>query len=342
MSRLPKGIRRRGSSFVVDLTVDGRRKTGSTRDLDEAKALRARFEADLRSGEGRAAGTKAGRDWTLGETLTLISRTASPHGWQGARAEEELTRQGRLVVEFFSASVLLKDIGLAEIEDYARRLEDRRKSNGTINHRLAALSRMMTFAHRRGGLAAKPFIPRRKTPASRLRYLTRDEEAKLVSTFRQWGLHDCADAVEVLIDTGMRCGELDRLTDEDVDHTRKTITVWITKNERPRVIPMTERVQIILAERGRRYGGGRLFPYKKNWLRHPWDRVRGHLGYAEDRHFVPHILRHTCASRLAQGGANVKLIAEWLGHRSLAVTNKYMVLAPTSLNAGVALLEAAE
>lgn len=106
---------------------------------------------------------------------------------------------------------------------------------------------------------------------------------------------------------------------------------------------MTKQVHNIL---DLRWSGGRaderFFPYDRNWLRHPWDRVRGHLGYAEDKHFVPHILRHTCALRLAQGGANVKLIAEWLGHRSLVVTNKYMVLAPTSLNAGVALLEAAE
>lgn len=235
--RLPKGIRRRGSAFYADLTVNGRRKTATAHTLEEAKTLRASIEADLRAGKGRDMGAKGGKDWTVGETFDRLRSTAAPHGWRDARAEHELVRQGQAVVDHFGHSTLLKGVGLDAIEAYCRELEDQRKSNGTINHRLAALSKMFTFAHRRGGVSSKPFIPRRRVPVARLRYLTKDQERAPVSTLRQWSLDDAADAVEVLIDTGMRCGELDRLTAEDVDLERGTITIWITRNERPRAIP---------------------------------------------------------------------------------------------------------
>ena len=46
---------------------------------------------------------------------------------------------------------------------------------------------------------------------------------------------------------------------------------------------------------------------------------------------MPHVLRHTCASRLAQNGVDIKRIQEFLGHRTLAMTMRYAHLAPKHL-----------
>lgn len=60
---------------------------------------------------------------------------------------------------------------------------------------------------------------------------------------------------------------------------------------------------------------------------------------AEDTQYVLHMLRHTCASRLAQRGAPPQMIQRWMGHKTITVTMRYMHLAPSSLDALTALLE---
>ena len=59
--------------------------------------------------------------------------------------------------------------------------------------------------------------------------------------------------------------------------------------------------------------------------------VRALLGEEDNPNYVRHILRHTCASRFAQKGMDEKRIKEWMGHKDLTNTMRYMHLAPTDL-----------
>ena len=52
----------------------------------------------------------------------------------------------------------------------------------------------------------------------------------------------------------------------------------------------------------------------------------------DDPQVVPHVLRHTCASRLAQSGVDIKRIQEFLGHRTLSMTLRYAHLSPKHLD----------
>ena len=52
-----------------------------------------------------------------------------------------------------------------------------------------------------------------------------------------------------------------------------------------------------------------------------------------------HVLRHTFCSHLAMRGAVPKAIQDLAGHQSIAVTNRYMHLAPGELRNAIALLE---
>jgi integrase len=63
------------------------------------------------------------------------------------------------------------------------------------------------------------------------------------------------------------------------------------------------------------------------------------MGLKDDKQFVPHALRHTCASRLAQGGMTIQKIQRWLGHKSLTQTMRYAHLTPADLVEGAGLLE---
>jgi integrase len=90
-------------------------------------------------------------------------------------------------------------------------------ANGTINRKLAALSKMLAVAVERQGLSHKPKLPRMREGIGRIRYLTADEERVLLGLLGQWSMPDHVDAVTVLVDTGLRVGELFRLTARDVD-----------------------------------------------------------------------------------------------------------------------------
>ena len=341
-AQLPRGIRKRGAKYFVDVSYKGRRLTATCDTELEARASQATFKAQLFNGIGQETSQETDGAWTLGKVFDLICEAAAPHGWRKAKAEVELVRNGQSVVSHFGRSVILKDICTSDIEGYANALERGGASDSTINRKLAALSRMFSFARERGGCSNNPVIPRRKEGRGRIRFLTKDEERDLVKGLVRLGYEEQAKAVQVLVDTGLRVGELLRLTEADVDFDTNMISVWVNKSDRPRSVPMTRRVGVILRDQMRRRMDKRLFPHHHAWLRYPWDKVRADLGFAHDKQFVPHVLRHTCASRLAQRGANIKVIKAWMGHTSITVTDRYMHLAPTDLGNAVALLEAAE
>jgi integrase len=85
-----------------------------------------------------------------------------------------------------------------------------------------------------------------------------------------------------------------------------------------------------------------LFPRNGNeWMRIPWARVREHLGMTDDLQFVPHMLRHTCATRMSGRGVSMAIIKEWLGHRGVSTTLRYTHFSPTDLRGAAVALGAA-
>ena len=93
----------------------------------------------------------------------------------------------------------------------------------------------------------------------------------------------------------------------DIQETR--VSFWITKSGRSRTIPMTERVKEVIKlppAEGRRPKG----PFTKlsqAQFRAIWNDAMAEVGLGADDQVVPHILRHTCASRLVQGGIDIRV-----------------------------------
>lgn len=308
---LPRGIRKRGESFVVDVQVDKRRVTRTLPTL--ARAIEAQ--------EALKSGHKPSEVWTLQEAF----ETTLARAWAGSKSESHSVKNAKAALRYFGADRPLNQIGVRDIEEYADLLEALKNSDATINRKLAALSKMLSVAHQRGGLLAKPHIPRRRESTGRIRWLTPEEETITIRWARHLGLDDAADAITVLVDTGLRTGELWKLTNTDVQNGM--IHVWDPKNSAPRSVPMTDRVAAIM----RRRSGPRPFPYDNSWLKRSWSKVRAKMGLEDDPQFVPHALRHTCASRLVQRGVSIPVVQSWLGHKTIAMTLRYAHLAPANL-----------
>lgn len=213
----------------------------------------------------------------------------------------------------------------------AIRVECRRRGNknSTINRKLACLSKLLRKHHRDGHLDRLPDLTKFPERNGRIRFLSRDEEAFLFACLDSQDPR-YGNLARFLINTGARIGEAIQLRWSDVEGG--TATFWETKAHRPRSVPLTAQALAIMdKERGKRPIGPFHDIRYANFL-NAWNRAKRRAGLGTDPQVVPHVLRHTCASRLAQAGVDIKRIQEFLGHRTLAMTLRYAHLAPRHLD----------
>lgn len=139
-----------------------------------------------------------------------------------------------------------------------------------------------------------------------------------------------------LVDTGCRLGEAIGLIWNDVHDHR--VSFWITKSGRSRTVPLTARARESLIVGGARAKGPFSMLNQPNF-RAVWNDAKAEIGLGTDLQVVPHILRHTCASRLVQGGIDIRRVQMWLGHQTLQMTMRYAHLATNDLDSCVGVLE---
>src|SRR5262249_34221707 len=140
--------------------------------------------------------------------------------------------------------------------------------------------------------------------------------------------------VEMLYATGVRVSELAGLDVADVDRRRRVLRV-LGKGAKERTVPYGRPADLALEAwlmRGRPrlagpgsgsavllgLRGGRIDPRTVRRVVH--DRLRTVPGAPD---LGPHGLRHTAATHLLEGGADLRAVQELLGHRSLATTQIY-------------------
>src|SRR5690606_27121458 len=108
-------------------------------------------------------------------------------------------------------------------------------------------------------------------------------------------------------------------------------TFWLTKSGRSRTVPLTARARAAVeANTGR--GQGPFIGIKQYQFRAVWNDAKKQVGLGDDPDVVPHVLRHTCASRLVRGGIDMRRVQTWLGHQSLQMTMRYAHLATNDLD----------
>jgi integrase len=120
------------------------------------------------------------------------------------------------------------------------------------------------------------------------------------------------------------------------------ITLYDTKNGEPRGVPLNKDAisALIAVEPDADKRVGRVFKRSDG---HGWGIIRTSFENAVERAGIPdfrfHDLRHTAASWLAMRGRPLKEIQEVLGHKSIAMTNRYAHLSPMHLRTAVESLE---
>ncbi|UVC08655.1 site-specific integrase [Rhizobium sp. TH2] len=216
----------------------------------------------------------------------------------------------------------------------------RRKGNknSTINRKLSCLSKLLRKHYNDGHIDKLPDLRKYPERKGRIRFLSKEEQSSLFAVLdaidRKFG-----DLSRFLVSTGSRFGEAQKLRWPDVNS--ETATFWETKSGFPRSVPLTTQAQDALSSARLRCGSlaGPFHDIDYQNFRYAWRKAKERCGLGNDKQVVPHILRHTCASRLAQSGIDIRHIQEFLGHRTLSMTVKYAHLAPKNLAGCASVLE---
>lgn len=216
----------------------------------------------------------------------------------------------------------------------------------TVNRDLAVLRHMLKLAVRKWRwLDREPYIEMLPENPPRDLEVTEAEEARFLAKCSP----ALADLVTAALATGMRQGELRTLTWAQVDLGACVIDFPPTKRGRKRLMPVNETLYYVLARR-KAAAQGLTGPRKSDRVFCRVDGVPWSKGAIED-HFekalaaaeirkalVFHDLRHTFASRLKRNGVGETEIQRLLGHKTLAMTDRYITVEVEQMRAAVASL----
>ena len=222
---------------------------------------------------------------------------------------------------------------------YLAYLGTRGHARRTIARRASALRRYFGWLVRTGALAEDPTtglsaprgdgrLPRVLKPEE-LRTLLDEPSAATAGDDGPRRLRDDA-VLEVLYGSGLRVAELTALDIGDIDLPGRRLTVW-GKGGKQRVVPLGEPAADALA---RWLADGRdamvteatppaaVFVNARGRRLSPRD-ARRILDRRSSVPTHPHALRHTFATHLLDGGADLRVVQELLGHSDLATTQRY-------------------
>jgi integrase/recombinase XerC/integrase/recombinase XerD len=264
--------------------------------------------------------------------------------WQRRRGMGERTRRaygvdlGQLAEWATAQGSAPGDLGHRDLRRFAGVLSERGASRSTVGRKLAAVRAFYRHLVERGELEANPgdlvASPRRDNYLPRV--LRPGEVSDLLERVPAGGPLELRDRalLELAYSAGLRAQELVDLDVTSIDPDAEEVRVE-GKGGRTRVVPAGEpawRALEAYLGRGRPAltGGGpepALF-LSKTGRRLSTSDVRRRLGLQARRAALqggvsPHTLRHSFATHLLEGGADLRAIQELLGHASVSTTQTY-------------------
>jgi len=253
-------------------------------------------------------------------------------GLDWAGKDQSQAENAQRLVRMLGPARLPIEVDAAAIDDLVVAMRQLGLTNGTINRYLSALSVMLKRAQRLGMIDVMPLFPERR--------LLKESEPRDLVLPAEW-LAELLDVMErreqrmsvavtlFLLHMGCRVGEAIKLTWDRVDLARNRISFVKTKGCMPRTLPIPKEVQPILKAMKAR-GSERVFPMAYETFHDHYDKAkhevcdRLQLSDEVRKEWVIHTLRHTCLTELSNRGWGAPAISQWAGHKSLAVTQRYV------------------
>ncbi len=314
-------------------------KSLETSDRKLAKSIEAKIRTEIV--EGKYLEKPIGKDKTFKDMMEKFMREHAPK--VSISMQRSYSSSLKHLIPSFGESVLLS-ISRKKISSYKVLRKEEGAKPATINRELAMFSKAFNLAvDEWEWLKENPVskVPKEKEDNKRDRWLTQDDESRVVKYCPKW----LRDIVVFALNTGLRQDELLSLEWSRVSFARETIIINKTKNGKPRTVPLNQIAINILNQKAEEKiismknlvfstcNGTKILPSN---LRRAFYCA---LKKAKIEDFKFHDLRHSFATRLAQKGIDLYKIANLIGHEDIRMTQRYAHHCPDSLRDGVRILE---
>jgi integrase/recombinase XerC len=264
-----------------------------------------------------------------------IERAASSHTLRAYRKDIE---------EFFRfVKVNPKEVELTDVRGFIAEQIKSGLNKATVSRRLASIRSFFKFLYREGYKKSNPAKLVSNPKISKLlpRFLSVDDAFSLVEKPEGAGFASARDRaiLELLYSSGIRVSELSGLNVDDINIKEGLLKVK-GKGRKERIVPVGSKaldaIKSYMVERIPLKGKDKALFLNRTGTRLTDRGVRRIVvKYARligiDGQIGPHALRHTFATHLLHGGADLRVIQELLGHSSLSTTQKYTHLDVTHL-----------
>lgn len=232
----------------------------------------------------------------------------------------------------------LYDIGPEKYYAYQSKRLGHSASNASLNRELSVLRNMVTTAISWKKLKVNPLagVKQLKESPGRTRFLNADEIKKLLANCPP-PPHPLRDIIVTALCSGMRKSEILGLRWEWIKLEERIILLPNSKTNSARIVPVNESLFHVLAampeKTGFVFGNGHkpIGNVRKSYL--TACKKAGITG------FTFHGLRHSYASLLVLQGVHVRTLMDLMGHKTLAMCQRYTHLAPGELQNSVKLLD---
>lgn len=324
----------RDKKYRVCVSVKGKRATRVVDNLTLARQKEATLKADLERGDMDIKEKKPAP--TLAEVWSKYLPWAREHKktWD----DDMFNYRKHLEPRF--GKKRLNEISPLDIERIKLELKKSLNKNGkpytkaTIKHQLVLLNRMFRLAKRWGLYGGENPVEKVEVPKldnQRTEFLSEDEAIRLAQVLETWPCKESVAFVKFTLFTGLRRGELFKLTWDDVDFKRGLITLREPKGGKTTTIPASPQALDVL--RGLEVRSSYVFPGKDGGQRTdfkgPWKRIRQAAGLPPNFRF--HGLRHNFASTLVSAGYDLFVVQKLLTHKDSRTTQRYAHLSPGAL-----------
>ena len=340
------GIYRQGKTFWVNKCIAGVRyyESAGTTSKMEAKAFYDRWVYELKE--------------QIRTGKPIFKQEPAPE----QKKEITFSELSKLYLEYINGRLrsypsqkvlikkLLQTFGNIKLNVINISLIEKMQSNIIANDLSAAYANRLTATIKRmfakaldwnlipeSGLKEIQKVKLLKGEIKRLRYLTEDEQERLINVCNK----EIKPIVITALNTGMRKSEILHLTWDRVDLENRIILLDKTKNGERREIPINQTLLNTLSGIVRNiktdyvfYNPETLKPYcdiKKSWQRA--------LAKTHILDFRFHDLRHTFASSLVMKGVDLATVKELLGHKDIKMTLRYSHLSQAHVKQAVSVLD---
>ena len=220
-------------------------------------------------------------------------------------------------LEIFTQKILTK-LDTTDVLKFLVSFENKR----TLNRKLSSINAFFAFCHKQDFTHEKIKIPMAKVPKNLPKYVSNEEildGLNLIDRSTLIGLRDYA-LILFLYASGCRISEA--LSVQRADIVEGWLKIRFAKGEKERVVPLAP----VATEALERYMKEQDISSPYIWLNYRGEQLSRISAFKIVKKYLgvsPHVLRHSFASSLIIGGADLRVVQELLGHASLETTQIY-------------------